>query len=226
MNKIVLELKNLTRSFQTSAEIVGVLTGIDFTLKAGETAAIIGQSGAGKSTLLQIAGLLDKPTSGDVIVDGQTASKLKDKERSKLRGEALGFVYQSHHLLREFTALENVMMPALILGRNESESRERAEMLLEKVGLAHRVGHHPSELSGGEQQRCAIARALMNKPRVLLADEPTGNLDPHTADEISKVLWETVKEENMAMLVVTHNKELAKSCDTAWKMEDGKLVKA
>lgn len=220
---VILKIDAIQKSFQTASERVDVLTGVNLEIKAGQKIAIVGHSGAGKSTLLQIAGLLDTPSAGDVYVNGEKTSDLKDFQRTKLRNECIGFVYQQNHLLRDFTALENVMMPSLIAGKADEE---RALDLLQKVGLEHRVHHYPSEMSGGEQQRCAIARALMNRPEILLADEPTGNLDPATGSSVSKMLDEMISNEGMAMLVVTHNEELAASCDESYHMVDGKLVHA
>lgn len=219
----VLRIVDIKKYFHTGEEDIQVLTGVNLTIEAGKKVAIVGQSGAGKSTLLQIAGLLDSQSDGEVILDGQETSKLKDSKRTKLRNEFVGFVYQQNHLLRDFTALENVMMPSMIAGKADEE---RAKYLLGQVGLGHRMEHFPSGLSGGEQQRCAIARALMNRPKVLLADEPTGNLDPHTADSVSAMLDKIISDEGMSMLVVTHNEELAKACDESYHMVEGKLERA
>jgi lipoprotein-releasing system ATP-binding protein len=221
----ILELKNISKTFVEANTPLQVLTGASLNVKIGEKVAIVGASGSGKSTLLQIAGLLDSATTGDVIVAGEDAATLSDAKRSTLRGESLGFVYQYHHLLKEFSALENVMMPALAIGDKSKDIKERASNLLKRVGLAERESHFPSQLSGGEQQRVAIARALMNNPKLLLADEPTGNLDPHTADEISTLFEDLVQEHGMSILMVTHNEALAKFCDTVYCMEEGVLVK-
>lgn len=197
----VLRLEDIRRSFSQGAARLDVLKGIDLTLKPGELVALLGPSGAGKSTLLQIAGLLERPTSGEVILAGKETSRLGDRERTRLRRDTLGFVYQFHHLLPEFSALENVSLPQMIAGRPKREARKRASVLLDAMGLRDRAGHRPARLSGGEQQRVAIARALANSPRVLLADEPTGNLDEHTADHVFATLVELVREQGVAALI-------------------------
>ena len=217
----ILELQQIFKSFPTPTGSIDVLTGADFILKEGEKAGIIGQSGSGKSTLLQIAGMLDKADSGHILLGDTDTTSMSDKERSVLRNNYIGFVYQQHHLLKDFSALENVMMPSFIGG---NPNKKRAEELLVRVGLKERLHHMPTELSGGEQQRVAIARALMNKPKILLADEPTGNLDPHTADEVNKLFSEIIKEDNMGLLMVTHNIELAQECDHTLQMQDGQLI--
>ena len=219
----LLKIENLHKSFTSGAETLNVLEGVNLTVGKGEQIAIIGQSGSGKSTFLQIAGLLDSPTSGDIYVEGLDASKMSDREKSNVRLEKFGFVYQSHHLLGDFTALENVLIPAKIKGRVSPEDKEYALSLLEKVGLLDRQGHFPSQMSGGEQQRVAIARALMNKPMLLLADEPTGNLDPQTATDVSKLLKNLVDAEGLSILMVTHNHEMAKGMDKVFTMEKGVL---
>jgi lipoprotein-releasing system ATP-binding protein len=216
----VLDLRDIRRHYGAGATRVDVLTGVDLAVQAGEAVAIVGPSGSGKSTLLHVAGLLDTPDAGNVTVGGHNAAQLTDDARARLRGRSMGFVYQYHHLLKEFTALENIAMPGFIAGQGD---RSRAADLLHAVGLAKRGHHYPSELSGGEQQRVALARALMNKPALLLADEPTGNLDPHTADGVAKVLFDLVKHENLALLIVTHNAVLAKKCHRTFRMEDGRL---
>ncbi|MCP5405791.1 MAG: ABC transporter ATP-binding protein [Pseudomonadaceae bacterium] len=214
-NKVpVLELAGIKRWYGQGTGKVKVLDGLDLTLHAGEAVAIVGPSGSGKSTLLHVAGLLDKPNAGTVKVAGKNTHGLPDAALSRMRNQSMGFVYQHHHLLREFSALENVMMPGRI-GLSDNGMKgltERAAALLEQVGLKHRMEHYPSQLSGGEQQRVAIARALMNKPAVLLADEPTGNLDPHTAESVTELLFRLIKQEGMAALIVTHNMELAGRC--------------
>lgn len=221
----VLRLTGIGRWYDEGAGRVEVLRGVNLAIPAGKSVAIVGPSGSGKSTLLHVAGLLDKPDTGEVLVGGVNVAGLGDDAVAKLRNERCGFVYQFHHLLREFTALENVMMPALIGGKADKAARERAEGLLTTVGLGHRMAHYPSQLSGGEQQRVAIARALMNKPKLLLADEPTGNLDPHTAEEVILMLFKLIKDEGMSALIVTHNMELAARCDVALRMDDGHLLK-
>ncbi len=217
----VLELRGIGRWYGEGAGRVNVLEGVDLTIPAGKSVAIVGPSGSGKSTLLHVAGLLDKADAGDVMVAGANVAKLDDDAVAGLRNANFGFVYQFHHLLREFTALENVFLPMTIGGRKPDVAR--AEGLLKAVGLGHRMGHYPTQMSGGEQQRVAVARALMNKPKLLLADEPTGNLDPHTADEVVAMLFRLIKDEGMSALIVTHNMELARRCDGVYRMDEGKL---
>ena len=201
-----------------------MLKGIDLAIKAGEIVALIGPSGSGKSTLLHIAGLLDTPTKGRITVQGRNASKMSDGERTRLRRDAMGFVYQAHLLLPDFTALENVMMPRLLAGVKTDVARADAAALLMRVGLGHRMTHRPGQLSGGEQQRVAIARALANRPALLLADEPTGNLDPATADNVFAELIKIVRETGLAALIATHNPELAAQMDRRVSVRNGLLV--
>lgn len=221
-----------TKEASGNEALVPVLRGVNLALHAGEAVAIVGPSGSGKSTLLQIAGLLDSPDNlpdSAVRVDGVAMTRGVDNQRADLRNLTCGYVYQSHHLLREFTALENVLMPARIGGANmigDETVQARGERLLQAVGLGHRMKHFPDQLSGGEQQRVAIARALMNRPRVLLADEPTGNLDPHTAEEVTTLLFDLIRQEGMAALIVTHNPVLAARCDRTLRMDDGLLTAA
>ncbi|HEX2858721.1 MAG TPA: ABC transporter ATP-binding protein [Alphaproteobacteria bacterium] len=222
-NTYVLDLKTIRRHYGEGPTRVNVLDGVDLAIKAGEAVAIIGPSGSGKSTLLHVAGLLDTPDSGDVFINGNNAAKLTDDARANLRGQSMGFVYQHHHLLKEFTALENVLMPALIQGKATAAAKARANALLKSVGLEKRTAHYPTQLSGGEQQRVAIARALMNNPQLLLADEPTGNLDPHTAEGVADLLFKLVKTEKLALLMVTHNPALAKRCNRTLQMNEGAL---
>ncbi|MEK0081645.1 ABC transporter ATP-binding protein [Benzoatithermus flavus] len=221
----VLRLSGIKRRFRQGEVALEVLQGIDLALAPGTIAALVGPSGAGKSTLLHIAGLLERPSAGEVAIDGRACSGLGDAERTRLRRERIGFVYQFHHLLPDFTALENVLMPQLIAGRGRREARVRAEGLLSRLGLAPRLDHRPARLSGGEQQRVAIARALANGPGLILADEPTGNLDPHTADEVFKVLLEIVRETGTAALIATHNPELAARMDVTYRLMDGRLAR-
>jgi len=225
MSEAVLELKSVTKSYnQGRANQIDVLRGIDLTLNAGEMVALVAPSGAGKSTLLHIAGLLDVPDNGSVLVAGQDVSGKGDGMRTSLRRQDVGFVYQFHHLLPEFTALENIVLPQLANGVLQSGAEARAEELLTLVGLADRAGHRPAALSGGEQQRVAFCRALANSPRVLLADEPTGNLDPGTSDQVFAALMDLVAGTGLSALVATHNHELAARMDRRVKLEQGRLV--
>jgi lipoprotein-releasing system ATP-binding protein len=218
-----LSLRDIRRTFEQGDRKLEVLRGISLDLKAGEIVALVGQSGSGKSTLLHIAGLLERPDGGDVVVDGKPAGKAGDGTRTALRRKFLGFVYQYHHLLPEFSALENVMLPQMLNGLSRSESRVRADALLSMVGLKERADHRPGRLSGGEQQRVAIARAVANAPRVLLADEPTGNLDSSTAEAVFRQLLALVRETGMAALIATHNPELAARMDRTLHLKDGAL---
>ncbi len=219
----VLSLCNITKSYRQGKQNLEVLAGVDLTICAGEAAALVGQSGSGKSTLLQITGLLDKPTSGQICINGQDISKASDEKRTALRRDYIGFVYQYHNLLGDFSALENVMIPMLIAGKRENEAAERATFLLDKLHLSHRIKHRPAELSGGEQQRVAIARALANNPKLLLADEPTGNLDPNTAEDVFETLINVIKETGLAALIATHNMELAARMSRQFRLQNGKL---
>ncbi|MDY3330967.1 MAG: ABC transporter ATP-binding protein, partial [Pelistega sp.] len=204
-----LEIQGVTKTYFDGTENLSILRGIDLMVKAGEMLAIIGASGSGKSTLLHIMGLLDQPTTGSIKVDGQEASSLNESQRSQLRNQKLGFVYQFHHLLPEFTALDNVAMPLIMRRVAYAEARAKAEVVLGKVGLAERVLHRPGELSGGERQRVALARALVANPVLVLADEPTGNLDTETAENMFSLLKEVNREFNTAFIIVTHDPKLA-----------------
>jgi len=221
-----LELKGVVRTFRQGNEAVEVLRGLSLAVSAGEIVALVGPSGAGKSTLLHIAGLLERPDGGEVIVDGIACGKLGDDARTRLRRIHLGFVYQFHHLLPEFSALENVMLPQLIAGLPRAEARARAHQLLAMVALGEREQHRPARLSGGEQQRVAIVRAIANAPRVLLADEPTGNLDHDTAHAVFAQLKAIVRQTGLAALVATHNQELAGRMDRVLKLNAGVVVNA
>jgi len=218
MNKIMLELKNICKSYKQAVISTDVLKDFSLKVKAGEIIAIVGASGSGKSTLLQIAGLLDQPDSGEIIVDGQVVTN-DDKIRTKLRLESLGFIYQYHHLLKDFSARENVAMPRLIGGSNYDEALNDADEILKSLDLGNRTFHMPGELSGGQQQRVAIARALIQNPKVILADEPTGNLDHETAKNVLALLVKHVKEKNIALIIVTHNQEIAAMADRIIKIE-------
>ncbi len=219
-----LELQNVFRSFKQGSQKLEVLRGVDLEIKRGEIVALVGPSGSGKSTLLQIAGLLEKPTKGEIYLDGQKCSKMGDGLRTAMRRDYLGFVYQYHNLLADFDATENVMLPQLIAGAGMKQAREKSEWLLKRLGLEKRLKHRPAELSGGEQQRVAIARALANTPKLLLADEPTGNLDPKTSETVFAELLSIVRETGLSALVATHNFELADAMDRRVRLEDGKLV--
>jgi lipoprotein-releasing system ATP-binding protein len=223
MSDFALELQNVTRHFKQAGETLEVLRGANLTLKRGEIVALVGPSGSGKTTLLQITGLLDQPTSGKVVIGGRDVDSAKDAIRTQRRREDLGFVYQFHHLLPEFSAQENVMLPQMVAGKSKAEARNNAAGLLDGLGLGHRLTHRPAQLSGGEQQRVAIARALANSPKVILADEPTGNLDPHTAEQVFALLLKTAREKGVAALIATHNHELASRMDRTVVMEEGIL---
>jgi lipoprotein-releasing system ATP-binding protein len=218
-----LALRDIKRTFVQGDRRLEVLRGITLDLRPGEIVALVGQSGSGKSTLLHIAGLLERPDDGDIIVDGKSAGAANDRERTALRRRVLGFVYQYHHLLPEFSAIENVMLPQMLNGRSRGQARAHAAELLAMVQLKDRSDHRPGRLSGGEQQRVAIARAIANAPSVLLADEPTGNLDSSTADTVFRQLLSLVRDTGMAALVATHNPDLAARMDRTVTLKDGVL---
>ncbi len=219
-----LVLRDVHRTYSSEAGDLAVLRGINLTLRAGEIVALVAPSGVGKSTLLHIAGLLDRPDRGAVLVEGRDAGNLPDNARTAVRRDTIGFVYQFHHLLAEFTALENVALPQMIAGRGRRDAERRAAELLGAFGLGSRLRHLPGKLSGGEQQRVAIARALANKPKVLLADEPTGNLDVATAETVFAELTTRVREVGVAALIATHNPDLAARMDRTVRILDGKIV--
>jgi lipoprotein-releasing system ATP-binding protein len=223
MSPPALELVGVRRVFRQGGVDLTVLDGIDLALQAGELVALVGPSGAGKSTLLHVAGLLERPTGGEVRIDARQCGGLSDERRTILRRTTLGFVYQFHHLLPEFSALENVVIPQMIAGVPRDAARAKAAELLRRVGLGERLGHRPARLSGGEQQRVAIVRALANDPKILLADEPTGNLDHATAEGVMATLIEVTRETALAALIATHNLDLARRLDRIVTLEDGKL---
>jgi lipoprotein-releasing system ATP-binding protein len=223
MSETVLTLAGIERRFRQGTAELLILKGADLTLQTGELVALVGPSGSGKSTLLHIAALLERPSAGEVTIDGRACSKLSDSDRTGLRRNRIGFVYQFHHLLADFTAEENVMLPQLLAGKSRSEARARATELLDRLGLKDRLDHRPGRLSGGEQQRVAIARALANRPGLLLADEPTGNLDPKTSAQVLDLLIEIVRETDTAAFIATHNPDIAAAMDRTLELQDGKL---
>jgi lipoprotein-releasing system ATP-binding protein len=222
--KPVLQLSGVERIYGQGETTLSILKGADFELRSGETVALVAPSGTGKSTLLHLAGLLEHPDGGEVFIAGQPCNDLSDDERTAIRRNQIGFVYQFHHLLPEFSALENIMMPQLIAGLAKTEAKERASQLLDYMRIGHRADHRPAELSGGEQQRVAIARAVANAPRVLLADEPTGNLDPKTASYVFEALEALVRQSGLAALIATHNHDLAQRMDRRVTIQGGKVV--
>ena len=223
MNNYLLECQNINKFYQEGENQTQVLKGVSFAMKPQELVAIVGSSGSGKSTLLHTLGGLDQPSNGEVFIKGQSLQKASESELAKLRNQNLGFVYQFHHLMADFTALENVMMPMLIGRQNKTEAKDRAEKILDAVGLSHRITHRPSALSGGERQRVAIARALVNNPALVLADEPTGNLDHKTTESIFELIQSLNAEQNIAFLLVTHDMSLAQKLSRCLTMQDGIL---
>ncbi|MXO72352.1 ABC transporter ATP-binding protein [Alteraurantiacibacter buctensis] len=223
-NGAVISLRNLSRSFEQGGETIEVLRGVDLDVMPGEIVALLGQSGSGKSTLLQAVGLLEGGFGGSITMAGTDASTADAAERTTLRRDNLGFVYQFHHLLPDFTAIENVIIPQMLVGKTRAEAAVRAEELLGALGLGHRLTHRPSQLSGGEQQRVAVARALANSPKLVLADEPTGNLDEKTSDRVFDEFIALVRTQGSAALVATHNERLASRMDRVVRLAEGKLV--
>ena len=225
MNKTtILQCRQLTKRYDQGGLDVEVLKGVDLTIEVGERVAIMGASGSGKSTLLHLLGGLEKASGGEVVLDGVNINQVNAGKLARLRNKSLGFIYQSHHLLGEFTVLENVAMPLLIGGESVKQARIRASALLQRVGLGHRIEHKPGELSGGERQRAAVARALINKPCLILADEPTGNLDSKTAGQVYQLMLELNQELNVSLLVVTHDHDLAARMGKVLQMEDGVIA--
>jgi lipoprotein-releasing system ATP-binding protein len=220
----MLSVLNLSHSYKQGDKLLNILNSCSLKIDSGEIVALVGNSGAGKTTLLQLIGLLEQPQDGDIEIQGASTRALNDAARTELRRHTYGFVYQFHHLLPEFSAMENVILPQLIAGVNKKIAQDNAAELLSSLGLSHRFEHRPKQLSGGEQQRVAIARALANKPKILMADEPTGNLDPTTASDVFNLLVKLVKEQKIATIIATHNHTLAHSMDRFVELKDGKLL--
>ena len=224
MSNSILKLENVGRRYISGDEKLNILINANLEIKSGEIVALVAPSGAGKSTLLHVAGLLERPTNGEISINGNATSKLGDGKLTEIRRNNIGFIYQSHHLQPEFSAIENVMLPQMIAGISKSNAKKQAAILLKQVGLSARMDHRPGKLSGGEQQRVAIARAIANKPQLLLADEPTGNLDPNTADDVFSMLTSLVRKQGLAALVATHNMELAGRMDRILSLENGSII--
>ncbi|MEL7543515.1 MAG: ABC transporter ATP-binding protein [Pseudomonadota bacterium] len=224
MSEAVVQLRGLSRTYTQGERAIAVLDAADADLRAGEATALVGPSGSGKSSLLHIAGLLEKPDAGEVMIDGRDCIALSDAERTAIRRSTIGFVYQFHHLLPEFSAAENIVVPQMIAGKARKDARVKADASLALMGLEGRGSHRPGELSGGEQQRVAIARALANEPKILLADEPTGNLDPETSERVFQQLMDIIRTSGVAALIATHNMDLARRMDRVLTLDAGKLV--
>lgn len=224
MNNIILSLKNIKRCYgKGNAELL-IFENLNIEIKKGELVALVGQSGSGKSSLLHIAGLLDTPNDGEIVINGDDCNQLSDAKRTEIRRHEIGFIYQFHHLLPEFTAVENVAIPLRLSGNNAKIANVRAEEILNTLNMGHRLPHMPQELSGGEQQRVAIARAFAMKPSLILADEPTGNLDPSTANQVYEQFYNLARDENMSAIIATHNMQLAEKMDRVFVLENGQLV--
>ena len=224
MSEPILQLRGVSRDYVTGDKVLQVLKGVDLDVYPGQMVGLIGPSGSGKSSMLHAAGLLERPTSGEVFLLGNNCSELKDAARSRVRLQSLGFVYQFHHLLAELSALDNVALPQMIAGQSRAVARARAAELLGNLGLADRTHHQPGQLSGGEQQRVAIARSMANRPKVILADEPTGNLDPVTSLSVFEGFHDLARRENVAAVIATHNMDLARHMDRVFALRDGHLV--
>ncbi|MCB0282482.1 MAG: ABC transporter ATP-binding protein [Calditrichae bacterium] len=224
ISEFAIQVRNLHKSYKNGPQNVDVIKGLDLEIKSSEVAIIMGPSGVGKSTLLHVLGLLDTPDSGEMIIGGENISSLDENNLARLRNRTIGFVFQFHHLLPEFSALENVLIPTMMYKSDPKESREYAKHLLDLVGLSHRLEHKPRELSGGEQQRVAVARAIINKPRIVLADEPTGNLDKRNGESLYNLLLKLNKEFNLTLLIVTHNEHMTANASRLIELEDGKIV--
>ena len=224
MNKHILEANHITKIYQSGPETIEVLMNLDFNLKEKEIVVIMGPSGVGKSTLLNIIGTLDKPTSGEVIIDGTSVFKYSEQKLSKFRNQHIGFIFQFHYLLPEFTALENVLIPRMIKGNNWKSDEDKAAKLLSDVGLSQRLHHRPNQLSGGEQQRVAVARALMNQPKMVLADEPTGDLDPRNSQMLFELILELNQKYNQSFVIVTHNEMFAEKANRVVHLREGKAT--
>lgn len=223
VERLVVVAQEVHKTYRMGRAEVRVLKGVDLEVEAGQIVAVVGPSGVGKSTLLHILGTLDRPTAGRVIINGTDVFEFDDRQLARFRNRTIGFVFQFHHLLPEFTALENVMMPSLIAGKGKADSQDRAAGLLGEVGLSHRLDHRPGELSGGELQRVAVARALMNDPKIVLADEPSGNLDLESSRGLHNLLWELSDKFDKTFVIVTHNQELARQADKVVEMFDGRI---
>ncbi len=224
MNNPIIRCRGLQKVFEENQQKIEVIRNVDFTLSPGQSIAIVGASGSGKSTLLNVLGGLERPSAGEVLIDGTAIHTLNERRKGALRNRTLGFVYQFHHLLPEFSALENVGMPLLIGGMPIKEIKERARRILDQVGLSHRLSHKPAHLSGGERQRVAIARALVTEPKCVLMDEPTGNLDPHTADAVQALIHDLQERLRTAFVVVTHDRRFASKMDAIYRLNDGELA--
>ncbi len=222
--KNILQTTDLTRVYHQGETSLAVLQNVDVAIKSGEIVALVGPSGSGKSTFLQAVGLLDQPTAGEIMIGGGNVDAMNDKQRTKIRRDKIGFVYQFHYLLPEFSAIENVVIPQMIAGISKKDAEIRAKELLETLKLSHRLEHRPARLSGGEQQRVAIARALANKPRLLLADEPTGNLDPETSETVFELLMDLVRQQGIGAIIATHNMQIADRMDRVLELKNGHIL--